>query len=74
MEVRILHEFHDKADYRKVYLVGETVTFDDARAELLIERGLVEPAEEEVEASDEDATEEVKKTASRRRGSTKNNQ
>lgn len=74
MEVRILQVFHDKADYRKVYLVGETVSFDDARAEFLIGLGLVEPAEEEVEASDEDATEEVKKTASRRRGSAKNNQ
>lgn len=28
-----------------VYLVGETVTFDDARAESLIARGLVESAE-----------------------------
>lgn len=46
MKVRILQMFHDKADYMKVYLVGETVTFDDARAEALIARGLVESAEE----------------------------
>lgn len=46
MEVRILQMFHDKADYTKVYLVGETYTFDDARAEALIVRGLVECAEE----------------------------
>lgn len=47
MKVRILHTFHDRVDYKKVYLVGETVTFSDARAESLIARGLVECAEEE---------------------------
>lgn len=48
MEVRILHKFHDRADFTKVYPVGETFTFDDARASHLIKRGLVEaiPAEE----------------------------
>lgn len=46
MKVRILHKFHDKADFNMVYLVGETVTFDDARAVYLISRGLVESAEE----------------------------
>lgn len=46
MKVRISQMFHDKADYTKVYLVGETYTFDDARAEALIVRGLVECAEE----------------------------
>ena len=46
MEVRIINKFHDKADYTKVYLVGETLTFDDARAESLIARGLAECAEE----------------------------
>ena len=46
MRVRILHKFHDRVDYAKVYLVGETVTFDDARAEALIARGLVERYEE----------------------------
>lgn len=45
MKVRISQMFHDKADYNKVYLVGETYTFDDARAEALIARGLVESAE-----------------------------
>lgn len=49
MEVRILQKFHDRVDYKKVYLVGETYTFDDARAESLIARGLVESAEEPIE-------------------------
>lgn len=45
MEVRIINKFHDKADFTKVYLVGETVTFDDDRAHYLISLGLVESAE-----------------------------
>lgn len=49
MKVRILQKFHDKANYMTVYLVGETVAFDDARAESLIKRGLVESAEEPIE-------------------------
>ena len=49
MEVRILHKFHDRADFTKVYPVGETFTFDDARAEHLIKRGLAEPVEPVVE-------------------------
>lgn len=59
MEVRILHKFHDKADFTKVYLVGETVTFDDIRANHLISRGLaestapVEEPEEVIELVDE---------------------
>lgn len=48
MKVRILQKFHDRVDYTKVYLVGETFTFDDARAAALIARGLVESAEESV--------------------------
>ena len=50
MEVRILHKFHDRDDFMKVYPVGETFTFDDSRAEYLVKLGLVEPvaAEEEV--------------------------
>lgn len=61
MEVRILHKFHDKADFTKVYLVGETVTFDDIRANHLISRGLaestapVEEPEEVIELVDEPA-------------------
>lgn len=46
MKVKILQMFHDKVNYNKVYLVGETVTFDNERAEALIARGLVENAEE----------------------------
>lgn len=49
MRVKVLQMFHDKADYMKVYLVGETYIFDDARAESLIKRGLVESAEEPIE-------------------------
>lgn len=45
MKVKILNKFHDRADYSKVYLVGETLTFDDARAEYLISKGLAECAE-----------------------------
>lgn len=48
MEVRILHKFHDKADYNKVYLVGETITFEDTRAEYLIGLGLAERIVEEI--------------------------
>lgn len=46
MEVRILQKFHDRVDYMKVYLVGETVTFEDERAEYLIGVGLVEKTED----------------------------
>ena len=55
MEVRILHKFHDRADFSKVYPVGETFTFDDARAEHLIKRGLAEPVEPVVEEVIEEA-------------------
>lgn len=57
MRVRILHKFHDKADFMKVYLVGETVTFDDARAEALIARGLVEKDEEKKEENPSEMSE-----------------
>lgn len=57
MKVRILQKFHDRVDYMKVYLVGETVTFDDARAESLIRRGLVESAEEPIEIETETVAE-----------------
>lgn len=46
MEVRILHRFRDEADYNKVYLVGEAVTFEDERAEYLMSLGLVEKADD----------------------------
>ena len=55
MEVRILHKFHDRADFTKVYPVGETFTFDDARAEHLIKRGLAELVEPIVEEAIEEA-------------------
>ena len=47
MEVKILHKFHDREDFTKVYPVGETVIFDDLRAEQLISLGLVEKVAEE---------------------------
>lgn len=56
MEVRILHKFHDRADFTKVYPVGETFTFDDARAEHLIKRGLAEPVESVEEEPIEEAS------------------
>lgn len=63
MVVKILKKFHDKADYAKVYLVGETLTLDDARAESLIARGLAECAETlfepEVELAEEQPKPEV---------------
>ena len=62
MEVRILHKFHDKADFNKVYLVGETVTFDDARAEYLVGLGLVEKVVEEAAAVESPAPKKRKAT------------
>lgn len=56
MKVKVLHKFHDRVDFSKVYLVGETYTFDDARAESLIVRGLVESDEEAAEEILEDET------------------
>ena len=41
----------------KVYLVGETVTFDNARAEALIARGLVERDEEKKEENPSEMSE-----------------
>ena len=57
MEVKILYKFHDRADFTKVYPVGETFTFDDARADDLIKRGLVEAIAEEEESPVEEAVE-----------------
>lgn len=81
MKVKILHKFHDKADYAKVYLVGETITFDDSRAEYLIGLGLVEAEESEpaiakASAKENDAphSQSRKATTSRRRTAQKNNQ
>lgn len=41
MKVRILCEFHDKADYRKVYKVDDTVDFPADRIRELKALGLV---------------------------------
>lgn len=62
MKVKVLHKFHDRVDFSKVYLVGETYTFDDARAESLVTRGLVESAEEvagEIPEAEETPIEEI---------------
>lgn len=50
MKVTILQKFHDRVDFSKVYLVGETYIFEDARAAALIARGLVASAEEPIES------------------------
>ena len=72
MEVRILHKFHDKASYNTVYLVGETVTFDDARAEHLISLGLVEAIKvPEKSAKAEPIEEAVEKPVAAKRKSSK---
>lgn len=47
MKVRVLHQFRDRADYRKVYPVGETLVVEDARAEYLIGLGLAEELADE---------------------------
>lgn len=39
--MRILREFHDKDNFGKVYKTGETIPFDEARAEELSALGLV---------------------------------
>lgn len=57
MKVRILQKFHDKDDYSKVFLVGETITLDDTRAEFLISRGLVEMVEEKKESKTSEPSE-----------------
>lgn len=49
MKVRIIQEFRDRADFKKVYPIGETFTFDAERAAFLIARGLVEEVEEVIE-------------------------
>ena len=60
MEVRIINKFHDRADYTKVYLVGETITVDDIRANSLIKRGLAEPvAEDAIEVAEVESEEPV---------------
>ena len=60
MEVKILQKFHDREDFTKVYPVGETVIFDDLRAEYLMGLGLVEKVVDEiVEAPVEEAIEEA---------------
>lgn len=63
MVVKILKKFHDRVDYSKVYLVGETFTFEDARAEALIARGLAESAEEPLKPESEPEVELVLKVA-----------
>lgn len=52
MKVKILQEFRDRADFRKVYPVGETHTFDNELAVSLIARGLAEDAEPSEEVAE----------------------
>ena len=46
MRVRVLKEFRDKEDYSRVYKEGSVVSFDEERAQYLIELGLVENPKE----------------------------
>ena len=47
--VRVISEFHDRADYSRVYKVGQEVDFEDkARVRSIVERGLGEIVEEPV--------------------------
>lgn len=81
MKVKVLHRFHDKADFKMVYLVGETYTFDDARAEYLIGRGLVEEVVEKPSKPSIDVeiaqplfpAEKAIKPVTRRKSATKDN-
>ena len=42
MKARIVKEFHDKSDFRKVYRVNDLVDFSDSRYSELQALGLVE--------------------------------
>lgn len=42
MRVKVIHEFHDKDRFSKVYPVGIVCDFDDERARVLMSLGLVE--------------------------------
>lgn len=46
MRARIVKEFHDKHDYRKVYKVDDLVDFSESRFNELHALGLVESSEE----------------------------
>ena len=76
MKVRISQMFHDKADYTKVYLVGETHSFDDERAAYLIGLGLAESVEECEKPSETVFTQpiEVKIARQPRKRTSKDNQ
>lgn len=70
MKARIVKEFHDKSDFRKVYRVNDLVDFSDSRYSELQALGLVEaivvtPAIVE-DASDEEK-EPVQKSERKRR-------
>lgn len=67
MKVRVLHQFHDRADYRKVHLVGETLVVEDARAEYLIGLGLAEELVDEPAKEIADVA-KVKPVARRKKG------
>ena len=71
MEGRIVKEFHDKYDYRKVYKVGDLVDFSVSRFEELNALGLVEAVKvtaAEVEpASDADSAIPEQKQERKRR-------
>ncbi len=47
-KVRVLSSFHDRADYSRVYVVGQVIDIDDeARVRSIVEHGLGEIVETE---------------------------
>lgn len=72
MKVRIVKEFHDKSDYRKVYKVNDLVDFSDSRFEELNALGLVEavnatPKVKEDASDNEQSIVQEQKTERKRR-------
>ncbi|MGM9810964.1 MAG: hypothetical protein ACI30J_08895 [Paludibacteraceae bacterium] len=39
-QIKVIHKFRDKYNYSHIYCVGEVVSFDDERANDIVERGL----------------------------------
>lgn len=65
-QVKVLVTFRDKDNRAKVYTIGQELSFDDARADNLIARGLAELCETPVAVS------ELQKTRGRRKAKVAN--
>jgi len=50
MKVKVLLPFRDKDCFTRLYTPGETLDFEEERANHIVELGLAEPAEEPQEA------------------------